>query len=77
MLEKLSAKGTGPHRFIILPGLEVAQACKKPSRDVLTWVQWINIYIVVVAKKHLDMVPEMLASMLIALRAQREYKEPA
>ena len=77
VLEKLSAKGIGPHCFIILPDLEVAQACKKPSRDVLTWVQCINIYIAVVAKQHLDMVPEMLAYMLIVLQAQHEYKEPA
>ena len=28
-----------------------------------------------VAKKHPDMVPEMLAYMLIVLRAQREYEE--
>ena len=50
---------------------------KKPIRDVLTWVQCFNIYIAVVAKKHPDMVPEMLAYMLIVLRAQREYEEPA
>ena len=31
----------------------------------------------VVAKKHPDMVPEMLAYMLIVLRAQREYEETA
>ena len=75
-LEKLSAE-PDPHRFVILPGLEVTQARKKPIRDVLTWVQCFNIYIAVVAKKHSDMVPEMLAYMLIVLRAQREYEEPA
>ena len=76
VLEKLSAE-PDPHRFVILPGLEVAQAGKKPIRDVLTWVQCFNIYIAVVAKKHPDMVPEMLAYMLIVLRAQREYEDPA
>ena len=73
-LEKLSAE-PDPHRFVSLPGLEVAQARKKPTRDVLTWVQCFNIYIAVVVKKHPDMVPEMLAYMLIVLRAQRDYKE--
>ena len=76
VLEKLSAE-PDPHRFVILPGLEVTQACKKPIRDVLTWVQCFNIYIAVMAKKYPDMVPEMLAYLLIVLRAQREYEEPA
>ena len=45
--------------------------------EMLIWVQCFNIYIVVVAKKHPDMVPEMLAYMLIVLRAQHEYEETA
>ena len=76
VLVKLSLE-PDPHWFIILPGLEVAQARKKPIQDLLTWIQCFNIYIAVVAKKHPDMVPEMLAHMLIVMRAQREYKEPA
>ena len=76
VLDKLSLE-PDPHRFVILPGLEVAQARKKPIRDLLTWIQCFNIYIAVVAKKHPDMVPEMLAHMLIVMRAQREYEEPA
>ena len=27
-----------PQRFIILPGLEVARASKKPIEDILTWI---------------------------------------
>ena len=38
---------------------------------------YLNIYIAVVAKKHPDLVPEMLAHVLIVMRAQQEYKEPA
>ena len=75
-LEKLSAE-PDLHCFVILPGLEVAQARKKPIRDMLTWVQCFNMYIAVVAKKHPNMVPEILAYMLIVLRAQREYEELA
>ena len=76
VLDKLSLE-PDPHHFVILPGLEVAQARKKPIQDLLTWIQCFNIYIAVVAKKHPDMVPEMLAHMLIVMQAQREYEEPA
>ena len=51
VLDKLSLE-PDPHRFVILPGLEVTQARKKPIRDLLTWIQCFNIYITVVAKKH-------------------------
>ena len=71
VLDKLSLE-PDPHRFVILPGLEVALACKKLIWDVLTWIQCFNIYIAAVAKEHPDMVPEMLAYMLIVMRAQRE-----
>ena len=76
VLDKLSLE-PDPHQFVILPGLEIAQAHKKPIWDLLTWIQCFNIYIAVVAKKHPDMVPEMLAHMLIVMRAQQEYEEPA
>ena len=74
LLEKLSPE-PDPHRFVILPGLEVPQACKKPIQDVFTGIQCFNIYIVDVAKKHPDMVPERLAYMPFVTWAQREYEE--
>ena len=75
-LDKLNAE-PDPRRYVILPGLEVAEARKKPVRDLFTWLQCFSIYVAVVAKKCPEMVPEMLAYVLIVMRAQWEYEEPA
>ena len=75
-LEKLNAE-PDPRRYVTLPGLEVAQAHKKAIRDLFTWIQCFNIYVAVVAKEFPEMVLEMLAYVLIVMRAQREYEEPA
>ena len=65
------------HRYVILPGLEVARAKKKSVEDVWTWTMCFTIYTAEVGAKHPGMMPEMLAYMLHILRSHREYEEPA
>lgn len=66
-----------PQKFVILPGLEVARAKKKQVHDIHTWIQCYAIYVAVMAKTHPEAVPDMLAYMLVIMRAQQEYEEPA
>ena len=66
-----------PQRYIILPGLEVARARKKPIEEIGRWIQCFAIYMAVMARKHPKAIPEMLAYMLSIMRAQQEYEEPA
>ncbi len=66
-----------PQKFVILPGLEVARAKKKVVQDINTWIQCYAIYVAVMASKHPEAVPDMMAYMLVIMRAQQEYEEPA
>ena len=66
-----------PQHYIILPGLEVARARKKPIEEIGRWIQCFAIYMAVMARKYPEAIPEMLAYMLSIVRAQQEYEEPA
>eukprot|EP00731_Ephydatia_muelleri_P032349 Em0023g856a len=66
-----------PRRYVILPGLEVARAKKKPVEDIRTWSMCFTIYTATVGIKHPEMTSDMLAHMLHILRSHREYEEPA
>ena len=75
-LEKLNPE-PDPHRYIIMPGLEVARASKKPIEDIQTWIQCFLIYVAVMATKYPSVIPGMVAYMLVIIKAQQEYEEPA
>ena len=66
-----------PQKFIILPGMEVARPRKKPIESIAQWVRCFAIYTAVMATKHPESVPDLLAYMLTIMRAQVEYEEPA
>ena len=66
-----------PRRYVILPGLEVARAKKKPVKDIRTWSMCFKIYTATVGIKHPEMTSDMLAYMLHILRSHHEYEEPA
>ena len=40
-----------PQKYIILPGLEIAWACRKPIRDIITWVQCFAVFMAAVHKQ--------------------------
>ena len=50
-----------PHKFVILPGLEIAKAKRRPVEDVHTWSMSFTTYIAAVGQKHPAMMCEMLA----------------
>ena len=66
-----------PQQVVILQGIEVARAKRKPVKDIYTWIQCFAIYMAVMAKHDPGSIPEMLAYMLTIMKAQQEFKEPA
>ena len=60
-----------------MPGLEVARASKKPIEEIQSWIQCFLIYMAVMAMRYPSAVPGMVAYMLVIIRAQKEYEEPA
>ena len=78
VLESLNPE-PDPQWYIILPGLEVARARKKPIEEIGRWIQCFTIYMAVMARKYSEAILEILAYMymLSIMRAQQEYEEPA
>ena len=66
-----------PLKYVIMSGMEVARAKKKPITDIFRWIECFTIYVAVLASKYPSVVPELLAYMLVIIKAQREYEEPA
>ena len=66
-----------PHKFVILPGLEIARAKRRQVEDVHTWSICFTTYIAAVGQKHPAMMCEMLAYMQQILRTQAEYEGQA
>ena len=66
-----------PQRYVVMPGLELASAKKKPIRDIHTWIACFAVYTAVMSKAYPEVVPEFMAYMLTIIRAQKEYEEPA
>ncbi len=75
-IEKLNPE-PDPFKFVIMPGLEVVRARKKPIVEIGHWIECFAIYMAVVSQKFPTSTPELLAYMLTIRRAQREYEEPA
>ena len=57
-----------PQHYIILPGLEVARARKKPIEEIGRWIQGFAIYMAVMARKYPEAILEMLAYILSIMR---------
>ena len=66
-----------PQRYVVMPGLELASAKKKPIWDIHTWIACFAVYTAVMSKAYLEVVPEFMAYMLTIIRAQKEYEKPA
>ena len=66
-----------PQKYIILPGLEITWACRKPIRDIVTWVQCFAIFMAAVHKQDPAAVKELLAYMFTIIRAVQEFEDPA
>ena len=66
-----------PQQVVILQGIEVARAKRKPVKDIYTWIQCFAIYMAAMAKHDPGSIPEMLAYMLTIMKTQKEFKEPA
>ena len=60
-----------PQQVVILQGIEVARAKRKPVKDIYTWIQCFAIYMAAMAKHDPGAIPEMLAYMLTIMKAQR------
>ena len=61
---------------IIMPGLEITQANRKQIKDVIIWVQYFGVYIAALCQQHSSAIQEMLAYMLIIIRAAQEFEDP-
>ena len=66
-----------PQQVVILQGIEVARAKRRPIKDIYTWIQCFAIYMAAMAKHDPGSIPEMLAFMLTIMKAQKEFKKPA
>ena len=66
-----------PHKFVILPGHEIARARRRPVEDIHTWSICFTTFMAAVGQKHPAMMGEMLAYMQHILRAQAEYEGQA
>ena len=72
-LEKLNPE-PDPHRYIIMPGLEVARASKKLIEDIQTWIQCFLIYVAVMATKCSSVILGMAAYMLVIISASKSIR---
>ena len=66
-----------PQKYIILPGLEITRARRKPIRDIITWVQCFAVFMAAVHKQDPPAVKELLAYMFTIIRAAQEFEDPA
>ncbi len=66
-----------PQKYIILPGLEIARARRKPIKDIITWVQCFAVFMAAVHKQDPPAVNELLAYMFTIIRASQEFEDPA
>ena len=66
-----------PQNFIILPGLEIARARRKPIKDIITWVQCFTIFMAAIQKQEPEAIKELLAYMFTIIRAAQEFEDPA
>ena len=66
-----------PQNYIILPGLEIARARRKPIKDIITWVQCFVIFMAAVQQHDPGAINELLAYMFTIIRAAQEFEDPA
>ena len=66
-----------PQQVVILQGMEVTRAKRRPIKGIYTWILCFTIYMAAMAKHDPGSIPEMLAYMLTIMKAQKEFKEPA
>ena len=66
---------TEAQKYIIMPGLEITRANRKPIKDISTWVQCFAVYIAALCQQHPSAIQEMLAYMLIIIRAAQEFED--
>ena len=66
-----------PQKYIILPGLEIARARRKPIRDMITWVQCFAVFMAAVHKQDPGAIKKLLAYMFTIIRAAQEFEDPA
>ena len=65
------------HKWVVLPGFEVAQARKKPVVNIVTWMHCYARYTAVMAAAHPTSTPGFMAHMLTVLKAYTEVEDPA
>ena len=66
---------TEAQKYIIMPGLEITRANHKPIKDISTWVQCFAVYLAALCQQHPSAIQEMLAYMLIIIRAAQEFED--
>lgn len=62
---------------LLIQSLESARSHRRLIPDITTWVQCFSIYTSVLATKHSEHVPELLAYMRDIIRVSRQFKWPA
>ena len=70
------AMGTTPN-VLLVQSLESVRHHRKIIPDITTWVQCYSIYVSVMATRHGDFVPELMAYMRDIIRASKQFKWPA
>jgi len=68
---------TDPQKLIVLPGLEVAKAKKKPVQDIRVWTQCFALYATVLIKRYPETVADLMAYLSLIVQAHRDYEDPA
>ena len=66
-----------PQKYIVLPGLEITQARRKPIRDIIMWIQCFAVIMAAVYKQDPAAVKELLAYMFTIIRAAQVFEDPA
>ena len=63
--------------YILGPGFKVAKAKNRQIEDISTWLQCFGVYVAVLAKRHPEIIGDMMAYMITIMRAQIEFEDPA
>ena len=63
--------------YIIGPGFKVAKAKNRQIEDISTWLQCFGVYVAVLAKRHQEIIGDMMAYMITTMRAQIKFENPA
>ena len=63
--------------YIIGPGFKVAKSKHRQIEDISTWLQCFAVYTAVLAKRHPDIIDDMMAYMITIMQAQIEFEDPA